>query len=59
MNNTGKKNYEAPQSTVVSFMVERGYAASTYTATLGIFPIIDTELDGMQDYNVQIEQSWL
>lgn len=58
MNKTEKKTYEATRLTVVSFKTERGYAASTYNATLGIFPIINSELDGMQDYNVQEEQSW-
>ena len=53
---TNKKDYEAPQLTVVSFKVERGYALSTLT--IGREPF-ETEADyGMQDYDVQEEQHW-
>ena len=58
MNNPSKdkKKYEAPHLTVVSFKAEHGYAASMLT--LGIPSGSDQEDYGMQDYEVQENQSW-
>lgn len=59
MNNQEKKNYEAPQLTVVSFKVEQGFNASdTKVFTLGMLPEDEPYDYGMQDYEVQGNQSW-
>lgn len=57
MNN--KKQYSAPQLTVVTFKTERGYATSgeptgySPTALLNLF-LLQTH----SDYNVQAQQNW-
>ena len=54
---TEKRPYEAPQLTVVTFKTERGYAASGLFA-LGRHDGEEEDVYGMQDYEVQTEQSW-
>ena len=60
MEQKGKKNYEAPQLTTVTFKTERGYASSNLTATLGLWEDVysPSNTDGLVDYNVQTEDNW-
>ena len=54
-----KKNYEAPQLTVVAIKTERGYAGSVPFA-IGLFSDDDApEESGMQDYTKQNAEIWL
>lgn len=54
-----KKNYEAPQLTVVAIKTERGYAGSVPFA-IGLFSVDDApEESGMQDYTMQSGDFWL
>lgn len=54
-----KKNYEAPQLTVVAIKTERGYAGS-FPFAIGLFFVNDApEESGMQDYTMQNADFWL
>ena len=53
-----KKPYESPRLTVVTFKTERGYAASLKYLTLGLLSGSNQEDYGMQDYEVQDNESW-
>ena len=54
-----KKNYEAPQLTVVAIKTECGYAGSVPFA-IGLFSVYDApEESGMQDYTRQGGDIWL
>lgn len=59
MNNNTEKNekkpYVAPELTTVSFKTERGYANSTLYFTLGV---LASSQNGIQDYELQSEQTW-
>lgn len=59
-NPKAKKQYEAPQLTVVAFKTESGYAASLNYLTLGLWTSgLSSDVDGLQDYTVQSEDNWL
>ena len=55
---TEKKPYEAPQLTVVSFKVERGYATSIVTLGLIIDGQNEDEYVDRNDYGNANTESW-
>ena len=50
-----KKNYIAPQLTVVSFKAEQGYSLSS-VSTMRLFH--DAELDIINNYNEYNQENW-